>query len=57
MRFCVGDAKVDSAIVAVYTVEDVTSLQFELRKAENMEWIAEGGNDRARRRSWTGLSC
>ena len=50
----VGDAKVDSAIVAVYTVEDVTSLQFELRKAENMEWITEreGTIDRENKGPW-----
>ena len=37
----VGDAAIDSAIIAVYTVEDVASIQFELRKAEGMEWIAD----------------
>lgn len=37
----VGDATTDSAIVAIYTTEETSSLSFEVRKAQELEWVAD----------------
>lgn len=35
----VGDATTDSAIVAIYTTEDVSTISFQLQKAEGTGWV------------------
>lgn len=37
----VGDVMADSAIIAIYTAEDVSSVNFEIQKAAGTSWVAD----------------